>query len=387
MFLMRKSRSEKSVIVSLWSAGSCGRKQLAGILKYVNQGRPWNIRIVMDPKDLTSREIAKAETDGTDGIIAFVTPEAAPTLARSTVPTVLMSFPIPALAPRKSNLVRFVNRNEEIGAKGAAYLMSLGTFASYAFVADELGRGWSRLRERAFRTHLRAVGHHCHAFIPGRDELTTWLQALPKPAAVMTPFDFRAKEVLDACHKAKIAVPRDVALLGVDDDDLICETARPSLSSIHLDQETIGYRAAETLDRLMSARKPCAVETVYLETGDVVERESTRAIPPAVRLVERMKAFIDAHALEDISAADVATRLGVSRRLADLRFRELTGGTVRQAIEARRFAEIKRKLIETDLPIGKITRLCGYKNDLRVKYAFKARHGMTLSAWRKANAG
>lgn len=384
MFSMRKS--EKSVVVSLWSAGSCGRKQLAGILKYVNRGRPWNIRIVMDPKDLSAREIAKAEADGTDGIIAFVTPEAAPALARSTIPTVLMSFPVPALAPRKRNLVRFVNRNEEIGAKGAAYLMSLGTFASYAFVADEQGRGWSRLRERAFRSHLHAAGLRCHAFVPGRDELTSWLQALPKPAAIMAPFDFRAKEVLDACHTAKIAVPRDVALLGVDDDDLICETTRPSLSSIHLDQETIGYRAAETLDRLMSARKPCAVETVYLPTGDVVERESTRAIPPAVRLVERMKAFIDAHALEDISAADVAARIGVSRRLADLRFRELTGGTVRQAIEERRFAEIKRKLVETDLPIGKITRLCGYKNDLRVKYAFKARHGMTLSAWRKANA-
>ena len=380
---MARALKEKSVIVALWSAGSCGRKQLAGILKYANRGRPWNIRNFMDPRDLTPEILRKAETDGTNGLIAFACSESAPALAASTLPTVLMSFPVPALAKRKTNLIRFVNDNPDIGARGADYLLSLGSFSSYVFAADTLERGWSRLRERGFRARLARSGHVCQTIRGDKNALAAALRTLPRPIALMAPYDFRAKEVLDACRQAKLSVPRDVAILGVDNDDLICESSRPSLSSINLDQEAIGYRAAETLDRMMAARNPATVRTVILPTGFIAERESTKAVPPAARLVERLTAYLDAHALEGISVADAVRELGVSRRLADLRFRELTGKTIRQAIEERRLLAIRHRLAETDLPIGKITRLCGYAGELRAKYAFKARFGLTMSAWRK----
>ena len=378
---MPKRSKEKSIIVSLWSAGSCGRKQLAGILRYVNRSRPWNVRIIMDPNDFTPEVITSAEKDGIDGFIAFVNPSAAPALAASTVPTVLMSFPAPVLAKRKTGLVRFVNDNDKIGRMGADYLMSLGTFASYAFVPDEQGRGWSRMREQSFRKRLASSGHKCLTFLGKRTDLIRWLQDLPKPAALMTPFDFRAKDVLEACRQAKISVPGQIAVLGVDDDDIICENARPTLSSIHLDQEEIGFRAAETLSRLMSDPS-MESRTLYLPTGDVVVRESTLALSPAQQLARRIAAFIDKHAVEGISSADVAVGLGISRRLADLRFREIMGTTLHQAIEARRLAEIKRLLAKTRLPIAKIAHLAGYANDLRAKYAFKAKFGMTMSEWR-----
>ena len=372
---------ERSVIVSLWSAGSCGRKQLAGILDYINAGHLWNVRIIMDPGDLTEEVVARAEKEGVDGLIAFSNPSCAEALARTSVPTVLLSYPQPVLLTRRFDLVMFLNRNEEIGRRGADYFLSLGAFASYAFVPDAANRGWSPLRERGFVRRLAEKGLPCDVYRSG--DLAAWLAERPKPVAVMTPFDFRSNEVLDACRKARLNVPSQVAVLGVDDDELICDSARPTLSSIRLDQEAIGRKAAETLDRLMSAKKHVPARKLYLPTGRVVERESTRPVPPAHHLVSRLKALIDAKALSGANALNIAASAGVSRRLADLRLKEATGQTVRQALENRRLDEISRRLRKTNLPISKITRLCGYENDLWVKYVFRRRFGMTMRDWRR----
>ena len=382
---MGKVEKEKSVIVSLWSAGSCGRKQLAGVLRYINAGHPWNIRIIMDPNDFSAATVRQAERTGVDGLIAFIPPAAAPALAATGIPTVLLSFPLPAMNRRRHNLTIFINDNEEIGAKGAEYFLSLGTFASYGFVPDADGRGWSRLRERGFRTRLAQAGHLCHSYVHSREPLAKWLARLPKPAAIMTPFDFRAKDVLTACHEAKISVPRELSLLGVDNDELICESTHPSISSIRIDQEKIGYRAAETLNRLMSAAKPTATRCVKMLSGPVIERESTRPISPTVHLVRRISGCIDERFSEDITVDEIAALAGVSRRLADLRFSAATGTSIRRALEDRRMREIRRLLAESDLPIAKITRLAGYTNDLWVKYVFKKRFGLSMSGWRREN--
>lgn len=381
-----KQKKEKSVIVSLWSAGSCGRKQLAGILRYVNAGHPWNVRIIMDPKEFDEELIHQAERDGVDGFIAFTLPSAAKALAASRIPTVLLSFPQPALMKRRKSIAFFLNDNEEIGRMGADYFLSLGTFFSYGFVPDASGRGWSRLRERGYRERLRAAGKECIVYSPRAGSLSEWLKELPKPAAVMAPFDFLSREIVEACRRAKISVPQQVSVLGVDDDELICDTCRPSLSSIRLDQDLIGYRAAECLNRMMTARNPKPAERVMLPNGRVIERASTKYTSPVVHLVKAITSYIDAHATEGVTVDDVARGLGISRRLADLRLREATGKTVRQAIEDRRLDEVKRHLETSQLPICKITKLCGYENGLWVKYVFKRRFGMTMTDFRRMSS-
>lgn len=376
---------ERSVIVSLWSAGSCGRKQLAGILRYVNAGRPWSVRIIMDPKDFTAATVREAESRGIDGFIAFAEDEASKALAATTIPTVLLSGATPELAARKKKLIIFVNDNEEIGRKAAEHFLSLGQFASFAFVPDERGRDWSLARERSFCRCLKEAGRDCSVYRQGEGELSSWLAGLPRPVAVMTPCDFLARDVIDACRKAKLSVPTQVAVLGVDNDDLICEMSQPTISSICIDQEKIGHLAARALDRLMSSRKALPTEIVSMDSGNVVERESTRHVSPGTQLVRRIGQFIESHYKESIGLDDIAVHLGVSRRLAELRFSESTGGTIRSALEARRLEEVKRQLVRTKLPIGKITSLCGFKNDLWVKYVFKKRFGLTMGEWRKRN--
>ena len=134
----------------------------------------------------------------------------------------------------------------------------------------------------------------------------------------------------------------------------------------------------------MSSRRKLPSETVLMDSGDVVERESTRPVAPGVHLARRIQAFIDEHFKDGISVSDVPAKLHVSRRLAELRFSEVTGKTIREAIEDRRLAEIKRYLSSTSLPIAKISRLCGLRNDLWIKYVFKRRFGMTMTEWRES---
>lgn len=374
---------EKSVIVSLWSAGSCGRKQLAGVLRYINAGHHWNVRIIMDPKDFTADVIRQATSDGVDGFIAFAEEDASRALAETTVPTVLLSGATPELAARKRNLAIFVNDNDVIGRKGAEHFLSLGTFASFAFVPDPLGRDWSAPREKSFCKRVAEAGHRCRVYRGDADGLAAWLSKLPKPVAVMTPFDFLARDVIDVCKKANLSVPAQVAVIGVDNDDLVCEISQPTITSIEIDQERIGYLAASTLDKLMSGNSSRPTKSVLMTSGKVIERESTRPVAPGAHLARRIQTYIEDHYREIASLDDITVHLGVSRRLAELRFAESTGTTIRSALEERRLEELKRYLVRSSLPIAKISALCGFRNELWVKYVFKRRFGLTMSEFRK----
>ena len=380
---MRKAPEPKNVLMALWLAGSPGRKHLQGALRFANAGYGWNVRILPSPDDFTADVIRKAETDGTDGFLVCVGAAAAPALAKSRIPTVLMDFPPPALLRRRTALTLMFNDEEGIGAKGAAYLSSLGTFASYAFIPDAANRGWSRLRERGFKAALRRQGFRPVTYDRRREDLASWLLALPKPAAVMAAYDFGAKEALECCRAAKLKVPDDIAVLGVDNDELLCDYAKPSLSSIRIDHEQHGYLSAEILNRLMHAKRPQGLRKVFLPADEIVERETTKPQPVSAYLARRAQEFIDANAVRGIGVEHVVAHLGVSRRLADLRFAQATGMSLRRAIENRRLEEVKRRLSETKLPIDQIARLSGYSNPLRLKYVFKARTGLTMSDWRK----
>lgn len=377
---------EKSVVISLWSAGSCGRKQLAGILRYVNSGKRWNTRFIMDPSELTAEAIRRFEREAVDGFIAFVSdPAASKALAASKVPTVLLSFPTVELKARKSGIVSFVNDNAAIGCIAAEHFLTLGKFSDYGFVPDRLRRGWSSIRGQAFARRLREDGRHCRVFSGGEQNLVRWLTSLRHPAAIMAPFDFRAREVISACNEAGLSVPDEIAVLGVDDDELICESSRPALSSIGIDQEAIGYKAAEVLSRLMNAKRQMPSKTIVIKSGPVVVRESTRQLAPVVGLVRRIDAFLNGHWQEPISIGDIASSLHVSRRLIDLRYRKASGCTIREALERRRMEALKRMLATTDMPIAKLTNKCGFANELWTKYIFKRKIGMTMSQYRKAS--
>ena len=166
---------------------------------------------------------------------------------------------------------------------------------------------------------------------------------------------------------------------------MVCDYVRPSLTSLAPDFETEGYRAARELQAMMYGARP--KKRVFLVgLRSIEERGSTRNASVGQSIARAARAYIDAHARRGITAADVVRHLGVSRSLADLRFREETGTSLLQAILAVRLGEVKRLLAETDLPIEEVARRAGYPNANYLKNLFKRHVGQSMRDWRVQSA-
>ena len=196
-------------------------------------------------------------------------------------------------------------------------------------------------------------------------------------------FDQRAKHVLDACRLAGISVPSQIQVLGVDNDALICEQTVPSLSSLMPDFESGGFAAAGFLDGVLRGGRGGGGRTrLHLALKGVVERLSTADVNGTARRISAAREFIRQHATSDIDVPQVASFLGVSTRLLQRDFRAVTGKTVLRWIQDEKLVHVKEMLRKTTTPIDGIGPFCGFRSPAHLKTLFKARFGMTMSAYR-----
>lgn len=397
--MKRKNIRRLKVTVALWLSGTPGRNHLTGVLRFANM-HGWDIHILQNPSEFTIDTIRNAVSLGTDGFIIGISPddpELTNEISAIRVPVVSIGNPEYCNRP-DSALISYDDVG--IGAAGAKYLVSLGNFNSFGFVPDSRGRKWSYERQRGFTETLSGHGRTAAVFnTPVKDhtsireqnldaeKLERWLTALPKPAAVMAAWDYRATQVLKACRNRHIEVPGKIALLGVDNDTLLCENMTPQISSINPFAEDVGFAAAKKLAELMRKRmegkpSPRSSGVLTISRHEIVERESTSPTSPSAHLVKKAVAFIRDNACNGIKVPDVVEHLGVSRRLADMRFRELQGESIREAIEKRRLLEVKRLLQKTSWPITRIAAASGYASANRLSHVFSQRFGMSMLEWR-----
>lgn len=213
--------------------------------------------------------------------------------------------------------------------------------------------------------------------------LAAWLQRLPKPAGLMTANDVRGRQVLDTCLVAGVSVPDQIAVLGVDNDELICNGAIPTLSSIQRDTLSCGFLAAQLLDRQMrkGARRR---QVLTYGASRIVTRDSTQTgTAPADLVASRAREFIRINAGERIGVPDVVRHLNVSRRLAELRFRAAFGTSLLEEIRSARLERVRRLLAETDLSLAEICSRCDYQTDIHLRRLFKARFGCSMREYRR----
>lgn len=376
---------KRKVFVALKMAGIAGQSKLAGVFRYLKEKYgdepPWEIRLVRTKSELTQDVVKQAATDGADGFIVSI-PDAEDLvlpLAHLSQPTIIMDIHSAALAKRQRNIAFIRNSGRDIGSEAAHFLLGQGIARSYAFLHSDPIMDWSQARFEAFKQTLNDKGFWCEELFSATD-----VSKLKRPAAVLTANDDRAFELLKVLAAKRIAVPRGVAVLGVDNDELICENAHPRLSSVQPDFEEEGRLAAETLDVLMHGKK-LAERTLLVGVKGIVQRESTAELSHAGQLVQKAVAYINRHALDGIVVNDVVRHLKCSRRLADLRFRELQGRTILDAITERRLDEVKHRLARTRDKIDAIASACGYRNPTYLKNLFKKRFGMSMSEWRNQN--
>ena len=222
--------------------------------------------------------------------------------------------------------------------------------------------------------------------------MAKWLLSLPKPCGVLAPFDARAKQVLDICRVSGIAVPEQVQVCGVDNEEWICEQTLPSLTSIELDFDRGGYHAADTLDSLLCAGTPRpdadatpSAPSLVRSYGvrGVVERLSTQDAKGTARLVLRAQEFIRRHAASPISVADVVKAAGCSASLLQRAFRTVLGMTPVRALQEARLERARDLLEHTTTPISDIARLCGLESEGHLKVLFRRRFGSSMRDWRR----
>ncbi len=358
------------VALLIETARSYGRGMLRGIVRYSRLHGPW--AFYLTPGDFAQALPQMKQWGGTGAIARIETPAVAKAILAANVPTIALDLSDLQRAPGNplSQLSQVESDSEGAARLAAEHLLERG-FRDYAFVGLA-GRVWSDRRERSYCATIRQAGFSTHVYLPpprkqdrqwdrAQGHLAAWLAALPKPAGLMACDDYRGREVLEACRLADIQVPEEIAVVGVDNDELLCELADPPLSSVAMNTQQGGYRTAELLDQLMrrKIRKP---RHLVVEPLHVVTRRSTDIVAMEDRCVAAALNFIHHQAGRPIQIDDVVRHVAVSRRALEIRFRETLGRTILSEIQRIRLQRAKRLLLETDLLAAAGGRVSGIRH-------------------------
>lgn len=366
-----------------------------GILRYARVNGPWRLyRPEGRPGEQRLRDLKRW---GCKGIITTSCAlREAEAIAGARVPVVVFE-PDPDTSAPDHPLAKYSCLRVDSRATGehAARFFLERHYKNFAYVGEAHDLYWSRERGEGFREAVEAAGGTVSEYgVPSakalRDwaieqpRMEVWLKSLPKPVALFAAMDGRARKVLDACLDADIAVPEEVAVLGVDDDPLICEATFPTLSSIQHNSEHAGYLLAEHLDKLMRGKR-LRRRVHWIKPTRVVRRRSTDATAIADKQVARACEYIWHEAgHQSIGVPDVVNLFGSSRRYAENRFKTVVGRTIMEEIRRVKLERVCALLAETNLSIGEIARQCDFARESHLAFIFRKHHGMTMSEYRSA---
>lgn len=382
-----RDRTGRRMITLIPSDGEYSRALLRGVVQYAHLHGPWVFYeeppVYVNPAE-RRRQLALMRNWNGDGII-LVECRAAD-LEGLRLPAVMVCDS--RYLPAQTCQVR--TDDGAIGNMGADHLLGLG-FKHLAYCGME-GIDWSTERGAAFRrrgaesgfdVHMYTLGHRYSSEDWYREDkrLGDWLTALPKPTGLLACNDERARMLAEICRVRSIRVPEEIAILGVDNDEHVCNRATPPLSSIALAAERAGYEAAAMLDARMSGQ-PVRRCVILTPPTRVVPRQSTNRIAIDDAAVAKALRFIRDESSHIIRARDVATVAGLSRRVLQERFRRALGRTLLKEIHHCRAEHISRLLAETDLPISAIATAVGYETDAHLARFFARQAGLSPSAYR-----
>ena len=339
-----------------------------------------------------------------DGVIVRLnTPLHDGTIAALGVPVVGMDAILPTRAWKGDSILSGADAlwatsycdHAKVAEAAADELLATGR-RCHAFVPMLLRYPWTDARGRAFAARIRAAGADARIYRPRtkwgwaeeRTLLSRWLAELPRPFGVFAGNDLLAKFALDACRLAGLDVPRDAAIIGADDDETLCLTATPPLSSVRIDFEGAGRRAAETLDALMGGPRPPRPKIIRFGVLGVARRGST--FPASTGEDPRVAAGLDFIALHYgnpfVGVRDVAMAMGTGRRQAERLFAE-TGKSIRTHIEEARLDRARDLLRSTDTSVGEVAVLCGFASVTYFSRLFHRRTGLAPLAFRRSRQG
>jgi len=373
----------KRVVLLLETSRAFGRQLIIGIARYSRLNGPWSF--YKEPIDLKS-SIPHLTSWKPDGIImrdTLITKE----LLSLKIPTILAihnsSYPkdLPVIKTDSRSIAKMAS--EHFIEKGFKNLAFCG-FDNY---------DWSEERKSCFNRFNNEAGYKTHNYLSSEDirehdweneqqHVCKWVEDLPKPVGIFACNDDRGQHILEVCKLVKLKVPEDVAVVGVDNDPLICEIGDPPLTSIALNVESAGFEAAKLLDQLIDKKKIVGKQ-IMVSPSHIVQRQSSDILAVDDRDVAQAIQFIKNNARNKILVKDVVETTNISRRTLENRFRKTIHRSIYDEIQQVRIELISKLLIETDLPISQIISLLSFTDVEHISRFFRKEKGIGLREFRK----
>ena len=382
--MKRASRGIPKVAVSLSSTYITNRQILSGILKFIKLNSPWDGAFITGRADDPSLETIINEK--TQGLITDeLTPEVKALVEKYNIATVtvLLDDDSPC------TIGTVACDSESLGKIAAEHFVKSG-FKNFGYVEDLARSYWSMPRYEGFRRTLESEGETCFLYRSlkssanrpkdDRTRLGRWIDALPKPCALFAANDVRARHIIEVCRTKNITVPGQIALMGVDNDEVLCETAMPSITSIEWNTIDCGYRAAEFLDKVIRTGERPMEQRKFMYSGyRLVVRASSLMNATGDPLVEECREYLSTSLDKKLTTNSIAEAMNISRRTLERRFFLGAGHTLRTEIQMMRMTLAKQLLEETDYRLEDIAFRCGFYDVSHMRQTF-ARFGARLSA-------
>lgn len=376
----------RHVALLVETSNAYARGLLIGVRKYIAARPGWSIYIGEHSRQDT--DLSWLEGWRGDGVLARIeNKETALQVRRLGVPAVDLSSA--GLAPE----LPCVETDDDTIARWAVEHFAERGIKHFAFCGDSRF-GWSVKRQVRFLQHVNARGADAGLFelsasrVAGDNSrsLISWLRSLPKPVGVLACYDIAGQEILEACKIAELPVPDTVAVLGVDNDELLCNLTSPPMSSIQPDTTRTGFLAAQLLDEMMSGAR-LKPHLHLIEPLRVVGRQSSDLLAVDDPLVVKALRMIRERADHNPTVEGVTHYVGLSRRALDYRFVGLLGRTVHDEIARVRMARVADLLLQTDWTLPQIAEHLGFNHSEYMGAAFRKRYGKAPGEFRRANRG
>lgn len=380
------SEATPHVALLVETSRTYGRDILRGVNRWIQEHGPWSVFV--ERRGLDSAVPRWLRGWQGDGILSRT--------GSAAMDKAIAATGLPAVELRASKLAHnrpFVGvDNHELGQLVAVHFKDNG-FTNFA-VFDLDTETYFEQRRDGFIQFVEGLGRPCHTYHVGRGgehptdwerhqtAVAQWLTSLPKPIGILACTDQLGFWLLDACRRAEIAVPEEVAVVGVENDETLCQMATPRLSSVAFDGDRVGYEAAALLAELMRGEPPPA-EPLVIPPQGIVTRQSSDIVAIADPHVAAALRFIREHACHGLAVAEVIRQIGISRTALERKMKASIGRTPGEEIVRVRFARVKALLLETDLTLASIATRCGMEHPQYMAEAFKKQFGMTPGAYRE----
>jgi LacI family transcriptional regulator len=378
----------KNVALLIETSTAYARGLIRGILNYVRDHDSWSIVFVEQERG--SAPPAWMKSWHGDGIIARIeSAESAAGIQKIGVPVVDVS------AARQIKDIPWVETDDNAIAKLAFQHFFERGFRSMAYCSESFFN-WSRWREEAFKKladqnecefhtiELRCALEPGYSFNKERVRLQEWLEKLPRPIAIMGCYDRIAQQVADICRDLNIRVPEEIAIIGVDNDEILCNASNPPLSSVIPDAERSGYEAARILDELMQGKSVPAKAHLLPPLG-IAARRSSDVYAIDDPMVARAISAIRDLACTGAKVSDLLSVVPLSRRVLEARFRKATNKTPHDFLLRFRIERAQALLSETDLSLSTVAERSGFGYAEYLSTVFQKEFDMTPGTWRKEN--